>query len=144
MKDYRLVSINDEPSTADKEVMKEGMLAYHQSKGHIRNQEFFSTVIKDKMNKTCGIVVVSFLWNGMHIQTLWIDESIRNQGWGTKLMEIAEKEAVKRGCNLAYTDTYSWQAPEFYKKLGYTLYAKLEDFPKGCSLSYFKKILGNN
>src|SRR3989339_404056 len=135
MDDFKLVSIDDEPSIEDKKIMREGMLAYHTSQGHVRNQEFFSVLIKDKEANTKGVVAVSFLWNGMHIHTLWIDESIRGKGWGRKLMSIVEEEAKKRNCNLAYTDTYSWQAPEFYEKLGYSLYAKLDDFPKGCSLS---------
>lgn len=35
---------------------------------------------------------------------------------------MAEKEGGKRGCTIAYTDTFTWQAPEFYKKLGYKEY----------------------
>jgi hypothetical protein len=35
----------------------------------------------------------------------------------------------------------TWQGPEFYKRLGYTLYGKLDNLPKGSHLSYFKKNL---
>jgi ribosomal protein S18 acetylase RimI-like enzyme len=66
-----------------------------------------------------------------------VDESVRKQGWGRKLMLTAEKEAIKRGCTVAYTNTFPWQGPEFYKRLGYTLYGKLENLPKGSNLSYF-------
>jgi len=119
------------------------MIAYHESKGHIRKEkdDYFSIVLKNTKNETVGAIVVSFRWEAMHIETLWIDQSLRNQGLGTKLMEAVEKEAIKRKCYLSYTDTLSWQAPGFYEKLGYTLYGKLDNYPKGHSLSYFKKDL---
>ena len=75
----------------------------------------------------------------MEIKTLWVDEFLRKQGWGVQLMQAAEKEAVKRGCNFAYTNTFSWQAPGFYEKIGYILYGKLEGLPEGNNLSYFCK-----
>jgi ribosomal protein S18 acetylase RimI-like enzyme len=87
------------------------------------------------------MVMVSFLYHGMETQTLWVDESLRGQGWGRKLMAAAEEEGIKRGCTLSYTNTFSWQAPGFYEKIGYTLYGKLENFPEGSSLSYYSKKL---
>ena len=119
------------------------MLAYHSSKGHIRKEkdDYLSIVIKNQKNNILGAIVVSFRWGAMHIETLWINESIRKKGWGTKLMKKVEKEAIKRKCHLSYTDTFSWQAPKFYEKLGYTLYGKLNDYPKGGSLSYYAKRL---
>ncbi len=77
----------------------------------------------------------------MHIDSLWVDESIRKQDWGSKLMKMAEDEARKRGCTICYTDTFSWQASGFYEKLGYTLYGKLDGFPEDSALSYYSKKL---
>jgi len=141
MNDFRFVSTEGEPSPQDKEVLVKGLLSHHTSKGHPRKSELFSILIKDQTNKIFGGVMVCFLWNGMEITSLWVDESIRKQGWGRKLMDAVEKEGMKRGCTIAYTNTFSWQAPEFYTKLGYTLYGTLEDFPQGSFLSYFRKNL---
>ena len=116
-------------------------MSHHTRKGHPRKSELFSILIKDQTNRVFGGVIVCFLWNGMEITSLWVDESIRKQGWGRKLMDAVEKEGMKRGCTIAYTNTFSWQAPEFYTKLGYTLYGTLDDFPQGSSLSYFRKNL---
>lgn len=144
MDTFKLVARNNEPTPTDKKIMKGGMLAYHASKGHIRPEkdDYYSIIIKNEKKKTVGVVVVSFRWGAMHIETLWIEETLRSKGWGTKLMNMVEQEAVKRKCHLIYTDTYSWQAPQFYEKLGYVLYGKLDDFPKGCSLSYYVKKIG--
>lgn len=141
MNDLRLVSTVGEPNPNDKKVLVEGLLSHHASQGHPRKSEIFSIVIKDKHDRVVGGVIVSFLWNGMEIQSLWVDKSIRKHGWASKLMRFVEAEAIKRGCTIAYTNTFSWQAGAFYEKLGYTLYGKLDGFPEGNSLSYFRKNL---
>lgn len=141
MDDLKLVTATGEPDPEDKKALVDGLLAHHHISGHPRKSEQFSIILKDQQNKVLGGIIVSFLWNGMEIQSLWVDESVRKQGWGRKLMEEAEKEAVKRNCTIAYTNTFPWQAPEFYQELGYALYGKLEGFPEGNSLSYFSKKL---
>lgn len=141
MNGLRFVVTEGEPSPEDKKVMVEGMLTYHTSHGHIRKTDVYSIWLKDKNDKVFGCVVVSFLWNGMEIQSLWVDDSVRKQGWGRKLIQAVEEEAIKRGCTIAYTNTFTWQAPKFYEKLGYVLFGKLENFPPGNSLGYFSKKL---
>jgi ribosomal protein S18 acetylase RimI-like enzyme len=122
MGDYRFTTIEGEPESKDKEVMVAGMLTYHESKGHPREVKSFSILIKDPLGKLVGCAMASVLWNGMEITSLWVDEAMRGQGLGQKLMESLEVEGKKRGCSFAYTNTFTWQAPEFYEKLGYTLY----------------------
>lgn len=141
MDELKFMEINGDLDPEDKETMVQGMLDYHASKGHPRKTDTYSVALKSSENKLVGCVVVLFLWNGMHIDSLWVDETMRGKDYGTKLMEMVEKEGIKRGCTIAYTDTFTWQAPEFYKKLGYKEYGKLEDFPAGNTLTYFFKNL---
>jgi ribosomal protein S18 acetylase RimI-like enzyme len=136
-----LKAIDGELDPHDKAVMVDGMLNYHASNGHPREVDTHSIIIKDESNTFIGCVIVTFLYNGMEIATLWVDEKARGQGLGQKLMEMAETEGKKRGATFAYTNTFTWQAPGFYEKLGYALYGKLDDFPVGNSLSYYRKDL---
>ena len=141
MNDLKITTIEGEPDPEDKKVLTEGLLAHHARQGHPRESETFSIFLKDQNKKVMGAIIVTFLWNGMAINSLWIDESLRKQGWGGKLMQAVEKEAIERRCTIAYTDTFPWQAPGFYERLGYTLYGKLDDFPQGFSLCYYRKKL---
>src|SRR5258708_1960088 len=109
----KLVASKGKPDPKDNQALINGMLSYHLAKEHPRKKESFSIFLKNQ-NKVLGGVIVAFEWTGMEIQSLWVDESIRSQDWGSKLMEAAEKEAIKRGFNLAFTNTFSWQAPAFY------------------------------
>lgn len=141
MRDIKMIMSEGEPSPKNKECIVTGLLSHHVRQGHPRKSTTLSVLLKDDNKNVWGGIMVTFLWNGMEINALWVDESIRKQGWGHKLMRVVEQEAIKRGCTIAYTNTFSWQAPEFYEKLGYKLYGKLDNFPKGSSLSYFSKQL---
>jgi GNAT superfamily N-acetyltransferase len=75
-------------------------------------------------------------------QLLVVPEQSRGQGWGRRLMSLAEAEAVKRGCHAAWLDTFEFQARAFYEQIGYSRFATLPDFPKGSSRYFLRKELG--
>lgn len=58
-------------------------------------------------------------------------------------MEMAESEGAQRGCHNAYLDTFSFQAPEFYLKLGYEIFGTLEAFPDEYKRFFMCKSLEN-
>lgn len=62
---------------------------------------------------------------------VWIDDKYRGKGFGKRLLESAEAHARKNGVKNVYLDTFSFQAPKFYKKLGYREFGRLDDFPAG-------------
>lgn len=80
-------------------------------------------------------------WNWLLVETLWVEESLRRQGFGSKLMQIAEQEARRRGCTEAILDTFSLQAKGFYETLDYQVFAHVDDYPSGYSFYQLKKML---
>jgi GNAT superfamily N-acetyltransferase len=78
-----------------------------------------------------------FAW--LHIQMLFVPEPLRGMGVGAALMASAETEARARGCRGACVDTFSFQAAPFYRRLGFTLFGKLDDCPPGHDRLYFCK-----
>lgn len=78
-----------------------------------------------------------FEW--LHVQMLFVPEKLRGQGVGSALMAAAEAAARDRGCRGAHVDTFSFQAAPFYRKLGFSLFGELEDFPPGYSRLFLCK-----
>jgi len=81
----------------------------------------------------------SFGW--LYIALLWLPDERRRKGLGTALMRKAEAEARKRGARRAWVNTFSFQAPAFYKKLGYREFGRLKDYPAGHSFHWLQKAL---
>ena len=52
-------------------------------------------------------------WQWLHISTLWVQASDRENGLGTRLLALAEEEGIRRGCINAFLDSLSFQAPGF-------------------------------
>lgn len=80
--------------------------------------------------------------DGFYIKHLWLDEAHRGQGWGKVLMEKAETEATDRKCRTLWVDTMSYQAPEFYQKLGYRETARVEGYREAYDRIFYKKDIG--
>jgi|JI10StandDraft_1071094.scaffolds.fasta_scaffold68946_3 GNAT superfamily N-acetyltransferase len=53
------------------------------------------------------------------LQQLWVDDGARRRGVGTRLMRAFEALAAERGCRSVFLETYDFQAPDFYRRLGY-------------------------
>jgi GNAT superfamily N-acetyltransferase len=81
------------------------------------------------------------LWSWLYVEILWVDEGLRGAGWGTRLLEQAEDEARRAGCNRALLDTFEFQALPFYRQHGYSVFGTLDDFPPGFRRYYLRKDL---
>jgi len=79
----------------------------------------------------------------LYLSLLWVDESFRGQGWGKRLLERFEAEAIARDYHAVWVDTYGFQAPGFYEKLGYREFGRLDDFPPGSARLFYWKPLPN-
>lgn len=90
--------------------------------------------------KIAGLTGETF-GNWLCIKYLFVSESLRGQGIGSRIVTAAEKEARRRGCKYAFVDTFSFQAPGFYKKLGYEEVFVLRDYPYTGARYYYTKTL---
>jgi GNAT superfamily N-acetyltransferase len=76
------------------------------------------------------------------VSLLWVEDGFRRRGHGSSLLRKAEAEAKDRGAKGILVDTFSFQAPAFYKKHGYSAYGQVDDFPEAGTIWYrFKKAL---
>jgi GNAT superfamily N-acetyltransferase len=100
--------------------------------------------LRDARGTVVGGVAARINWNWLDISLLWVDDRLRTTGWGGRLMEALEAEAVARGCTDAHVDTFSYQARPFYERLGYRAFAVLDDYPPGHQRIYLRKRLAGS
>ena len=77
----------------------------------------------------------------LYVEYLYLDPGYRGRDLGSELLERAEAWGKKKGCRHIHLNTYSFQAPGFYRKRGYKLFGKLGPHLKGLMRYYFKKDL---
>ncbi len=80
-------------------------------------------------------------WDWFYLDLLWVKEELRGQGYGHRLLMLAENRARERGAKNAYLDTFSFQAPDFYSQHGYQVFGELADFPRGHQRYFLRKQL---
>ena len=68
-------------------------------------------------------------WGFIHLLAVAPDS--RGQRIGARLMRAAEDEARRRDLLGLWLDTYSFQAPGFYAKLGFEEVGRIPDYPPG-------------
>jgi len=83
-----------------------------------------------------GGLIGEIHWGWLRIEILAVAEPWRGGGWGRRLVEEAERLAAEAGCHGSWVDTFSFQSPGFYQKLGYTIFGELPDYPTG-QVRYF-------
>jgi N-acetylglutamate synthase-like GNAT family acetyltransferase len=104
------------------------------------NYRQFAVTIRDK-RKIAGGLVAEMYWGWMFVNALWISEPHRRNGWGKSLLQKAEAEARKSGVRNVFLDSFSFQAPKFYAKLGYREFGRLKHFPAGHDRIWMTKAL---
>ncbi len=87
--------------------------------------------LHDKENKTVGGNTADLFGGWAYISLLWVEESLRNRGFGSDLLRCLEAEAGDMGCTNAFVDTYSFEARPFYERAGCTVFGKLDGYPAG-------------
>ena len=97
--------------------------------------------LRDEEQRLVGGLLASTVWNWLAVDVLWVDPALRGRGFGKRLMQTAEQIAITRGCTHARLDTFDFQARAFYERLGYAVYAQLDDFPVGHTQFHLRKQL---
>jgi N-acetylglutamate synthase-like GNAT family acetyltransferase len=76
--------------------------------------------------------VAGYSWGGIcELRQVWVRDDQRGQGLGRELMERAIAEARRRACAHVLLATYDFQAPDFYRRLGFETVAEVPDKPLG-------------
>jgi ribosomal protein S18 acetylase RimI-like enzyme len=140
MDEYQIVYV-DKPEESAWAIIGRGISNYNEQQTGDQNFQRLCFVLHAPDQEIVGGVMGETYWDWFHLDLLWVKDELRGRGYGHRLLTLAEQEARQRGAKNAYLDTFSFQAPNFYKQHGYQVFGELEDFPPGHQRYFLTKKL---
>ena len=132
----------EEPSSADVEFLEDRLYEFNTGATGIGGGQTLGIFLRDESG-TIVAGAAGHTWGGTcELRQVWVAESLRGRGLGRRLLAEAEAEALRRGCRQLVLTTFSFQAPGFYRKLGFDVASELPDYPMGHSHLVLRKRLG--
>lgn len=130
------------PSEADRRAILTPLQAYNREKLAWPAPETFAILLRDDASADAvGGLWARVSWGWMFVELLFVPERLRGEGVGTRLLASAEDLARQKGCTGIWLDTFSFQAPDFYRKHGYAAFGALDNYPNEEKRFFFQKRL---
>lgn len=126
MKIYR-ESYQENSDFLRKRVIEYNLSRLPDSIKHPVNKLCFTT--RDENERIVGGISGVIFWHHLQIESLWVDETNRGKGYGSGLLKTMEESAIECKCSHIQLDTFSFQAPEFYRKHGYEIAGVIKEHP---------------
>ncbi len=125
------IELSTDKECTDKEVVSEMLDQYNEKIVGPYHDKPLNLYVKDDSGNVLGGLVGVTYWGWLYVDYLVVDESQRGSGLGSKLLDRAEDEALRRGCEGVHLDSHDFQALDFYTRHGYRVNSTIENLPKG-------------
>jgi len=135
------LTILEAPDPADAQYLDDRLYEFNAAQTGIDDGRLLAIILRDRHDE---IVAGLYGWTWgqcCEVRSLWVHEQWRRKGLGTRLMAAAEAEARARGAAQMVTSTHSFQAPDFYRRLGFEPVGQIEDYPVGYQHIFLQKWL---
>lgn len=120
-----------DPTPEDVQYLEDRIYEFNSRLTGITDGAWLGILLRDEEERIVAGLCGS-TWGGcLEIRQLWVEESLRRQGIGTRLLQAAEREARRRGCTRILLMTFSFQAPAFYARHGFEVLFVIEGHPRG-------------
>ena len=134
------LSFESEPSHDDREAIEQALGAYYAPFLREPGYSYFGLFVRRGDGAIDAGLIGQCYVGWLFINLLWVHAALRRRGIGSGLIAQAEQHARGFGCHSAWVDTFSFQGPDFYSRLGYREFARL-DYPPDHQRIFFRKAL---
>lgn len=133
------VEIEGQPSEQECRLIDAGLDEFNFAIAGVDYEKDLWVIARRTDNGILGGLKGRTFYAWLYIDWLWVSPDARGHGVGARLLSKAEDAARERGCVGAYVDTFSFQAPDFYRQSGYEEFGKIDGFPPGHACIWLKK-----
>lgn len=133
--------IIDDPNPQDVQFLDDRIYEFNAARTGIADARLLAIILRDRHDE---IVAGLYGWTwgrACEVRILWVHERLRGQGLGRRMMAGVEAEARARGAAQIVLSTHGFQAPDFYRSLGFEAVGHVDDYPLGHQSIYLRKRL---
>ncbi|WLG94004.1 GNAT family N-acetyltransferase [Pseudomonas sp. FP198] len=133
----------DAPTDEQRQAILAPLRAYNVAQTGGSAPEPVAWLVRDEHGEIVGGLYGRIFFRWLYIELLVVPEQARGQGTGSQLMQMAEQLAREKDCVGIWLDTFDFQAPDFYRRHGFTECGQIDDYPPGHQRFFFQKRLPN-
>jgi len=135
------ITVEADPRPEDMALLNDALYKFNAKATGVSDGRSLAVFVRDEAGQIqAGLH--GWTWAGTgFVQAVWVHENLRQRGLGARLLQAAEDEARRRGCREMHLDTHSYQAPGFYRRLGYEAIGELPGWPASTTRIFFRKAL---
>ena len=121
--------LDTDPSGEIRDAILTPLNAFNSANGYSTDAKPLAVVLRDHVGEMAGGLWGRTGYGWLFVELLIVDPRLRGRSLGARLMKVAEEEALRRGCVGAWLTTFPFQARALYERLGYSVFAQLENSP---------------
>ena len=137
-----ILTLTDDPPDEAEQIIIDGLDRFNQQRtGVVHSHPLAVLVTSPDSGKLLGGLIGRTSLGLLFVDLVYVPDELRGQGIGARLMTQAEDEAMRRGCTQAVLFTIVFQAPDFYRRLGYEEFGRTDSSPPAHARVFMKKAL---
>lgn len=128
--------VEEAPDPVAVRAVAQGLRQHTESQNQPLASRPLGIFLREDDGTVVGGLFGSTYWSWLDLRFMWVHEKLRGQGYGRRLLALAEQECSARAAPNIVTDTASFQALPFYQLQGFEVFGQLANRPPG-HMSYF-------
>ncbi|MCU0775445.1 MAG: GNAT family N-acetyltransferase [Ideonella sp.] len=125
------IEVHDTTASADAAQVDEGIGRFNDEAAPLHEVQSLACYARSGEGVLVGGAVGRLWGPACELLQLWVASEHRRCGHGRALMQAFEHAAAARGARSVHLETFSFQSPDFYRRLGYEPRYERRDFPHG-------------
>jgi GNAT superfamily N-acetyltransferase len=137
-----ILTLTDDPPAQAEKIISDGLDGFNQKRtGVVHSHSLAVLITAPDSGEVLGGLIGRTSLGLLFVDLLFVPDELRGRGIGARLMRQAEDEAIRRGCTQAVLFTIAFQAPDFYRRLGYDEFGRTDSNTPDYARVFMKKNL---
>lgn len=134
------IEVTDAPGAEDAARVVAGLVGFNAATVGPSNRQTLAALLRSGEGVVGGVIGYT-AWGWLYIEKVWVDETLRGQGFAARLLAAAEAEARRRLCQGIFLDTFNPAARRLYEREGFEVCGEIADFTAGQPRTFLQKRL---